>query len=127
VEDVTEWLRQLDPDLQPGRFVFVSVPAIPAGVQPVASIVESEGVSMVIPADTAESLGLSYDFVAAMITLRVNSSLDGLGLTAAVSTALAGADIACNVIAGYHHDHLFVPYERALEALDVLRTLSARS
>ena len=47
-----------------------------------------------------------------------------MGLTAAVSTALAGAAISCNVLAGFHHDHLFVPADRADEALDVLLALT---
>ena len=118
----TEW-RQVDPVLQPGRFVFVSVPEVPGGAEPVATIVEPEGVSLVLHADAAAAIGLSPHFVAAMITLQVHSSLDGIGLTAAVSAALSAAGIACNVIAGYHHDHLFVPYERAHEAVELLRAL----
>ena len=45
--------------------------------------------------------------------LQVHSALDGVGLTAAVAGALAAAGIACNVIAAFHHDHLFVPAARA--------------
>jgi hypothetical protein len=41
-----------------------------------------------------------------------------------VSGALAGAGIACNVVAGYHHDHLFVPWERREEALAILQRLA---
>jgi hypothetical protein len=117
-------LRGLDPDLVPGRFVFVSVPEVPLGVDPVAMVVEPEGRSLVLPAEAADSLGLRYDFEAAMITLRVHSALDAVGLTAAVSSALATAGIACNVIAGYHHDHLFVPYHRAREAVTILGGLA---
>ena len=115
--------RGLDPDLAPGRFVFVSLPEVPPGADPVAMVVEPEGTSLVLPADVADSLGLHCDFVAAMITLRVHSALDAVGLTAAVSSALATAGIACNVVAGYHHDHLFVPHDRAQEAVAILRGL----
>ena len=127
VAGATQWLRQLDPELRPGRFVFVSVPEVPAGVEPVASIVEPEGVSLVLDADAAEAIGLSYEFVAAMITLRVHSALGGVGLTSAVSAALDEADIACNVIAGCHHDYLFVPYERAEAGIEVLQKLQNRT
>jgi hypothetical protein len=54
----------------------------------------------------------------------VHSALDAVGLTAAVSTALADAGLSCNVIAGYHHDHLLVPADRVAEALAVLSDLS---
>lgn len=61
----------------------------------------------------------------ARITLQVHSDLEGVGLTAAVSTALSKAGIACNVIAAFHHDHLFVPWERREEALAVLEQVSS--
>ena len=60
----------------------------------------------------------------ACITLQVHSDLEGVGLTAAVANALANKDIACNVIAGFHHDHLFVPWDRREDALASLRALS---
>jgi hypothetical protein len=46
-------------------------------------------------------------------------------LTAAVAGALAERGIACNVVAGFHHDHLFVPWGRRDEALVLLQRLSA--
>ena len=61
----------------------------------------------------------------ALITLNVYSALDGVGLTAAVATALARAGIACNMVAALNHDHVFVPIERAQEALAVLLALQA--
>ena len=54
----------------------------------------------------------------------MHSALDAVGLTAAVSTALADADLSCNVIASYHHDHLLVPADRGAEAIAVLSDLS---
>jgi len=48
---------------------------------------------------------------------------DAIGVTAWFAQALAAAGIACNVIAGVHHDHLFVPIERAQAAVDVLCAL----
>ena len=43
-------------------------------------------------------------------------------MTLAVATR-AEAGIACNVIAGFHHDHLFVPAHRGNEALAILRAI----
>jgi uncharacterized protein len=61
------------------------------------------------------------------ITLTVNSSLDGVGLTAAVSQALAEQGIPCNVVAAAHHDHLFVPERRAEETVLILESLAKRA
>ena len=69
-------------------------------------------------------MNIPYETTCAWITLTVHSSLEGVGLTAAVSRALAEADISCNVVAAFHHDHLFVPLKDADRAMKVLRTLS---
>ena len=84
-----------------------------------ALVREAEGVTLVLRARESDP---APHF--ARITLQVHSDLEGVGLTAAVSTELAKAGIACNVIAAFHHDHLFVPWERREEALSVLQGLS---
>ena len=117
-------LRNLDPELRPGRFVFATVPQMPKGVEPVATIIEDEGITLVVGQDVADRIELEYAYVAEMITLRVHSGLDGVGLTAAVASALASAGISCNVVAGYFHDHLFVPAGRGKDAVAVLRRLA---
>ena len=63
------------------------------------------------------------EFVAAWLTVEVRSALDAVGLTARLATALASENIACNVLAGYHHDHLLVPFEMADRAVAVLEAL----
>jgi hypothetical protein len=115
------------PELREGRFVFVALPEVPVGLDPVAWVREDEGVTVVLRQHEADRRGLHYDFVAAMITLRVHSSLDAVGLTAAVSGPLADAGISCNVIAGYYHDHLFVPDEQGQTAMRLLNDLSTES
>lgn len=124
--DLAVLLADMTPELIDGRFVFVSVasPAMAQGLHPFASVAEAEGSSLVLAQQEAEDAGLVFDFVAAWITLQVHSSLHAVGLTAAVSTALAQSGISCNVIAGFHHDHLLVPEERAEESLRILRALS---
>ena len=87
-------------------------------------MVEPEGTSIVVTQDDADASGLAYQYVAAWITLRIHSALDAVGLTAAISTHLARNGISCNVVAGYHHDHLFVAIEDADRALESLRGLA---
>jgi hypothetical protein len=126
--DLTRLLRALRPVLNPGRFVFTTVAGpVPPGVQPVVTVTEPEGRTLVLPQHEADAAGLGYDYVAGWITLRVNSALDAVGLTAAVAGELARAGLSCNVIAGYHHDHLFVPHDRSAEAVTVLEALARRA
>ncbi|MFJ7128651.1 ACT domain-containing protein [Streptomyces sp. NPDC098101] len=126
--DLTRLLAGLRPELDPGRYVFTTVdgPA-PAGLAPVVTVAETEGLTLVVRQEEADATSLAYDYVAGRITLRVHSALDAVGLTAAVAGELAGAGMSCNVVAGFHHDHLFVEHARAEEALVVLNRLAERS
>jgi uncharacterized protein len=93
---------------------------------PVVTAAGDEGLTLVVPQDDADAAGLAYDDFAGWITLRVNSAPEAVGLTAAVAWALADARLSCNVVAGCHHDHLFVPYDRAAQAVAVLEDLARR-
>lgn len=127
--DLARLLQNMTPQLNPGQYVFCCVTAEHdcSALQPVASLREAEGLSLILARDAADAHGLSYDYVAAWITLQVHSSLAAVGLTASFSAALVQAGISCNVVAGFHHDHIFVPVERAEQALSTLRALSAAS
>lgn len=123
--DLPTLLAGLEPIVRATPVVYAVAPHRPDGVQPIATVREPEGLTLVLDRPDADRAGLAYDYVAAMVTLGVPSSLAAVGLTAAVSRALAEAGISCNVLAGAHHDHLLVPWERRVEAVDVLRGLSA--
>lgn len=116
-------LATLQPRLNPGEWAFVSAPADAAATQAVAAVREPEGLTLVMPDAAAHATGWPVRWRATWITLDVASPLDGPGLTAAVTTVLAEAGIACNVFAGVHHDHLFVPVGQGPAALALLRTL----
>ena len=120
-------LASMEPERQPGTFVFVTVPDAPPGCRPVATVREAEGLTLVLAKHDADAHGLSYDFEAAMISLTIHSALDAVGLTAAIAAALAAERISANVIAGYFHDHLFVPADRADDAMAALTRLAARA
>jgi hypothetical protein len=124
--DLSALLATLEPEAVEGAFVFVTLDTLDATLPTHATVEESEGITCVVKQSIADQRGLPYDFVAAWITLRVHSALDAVGLTAAVSTALAEAGISCNVLAGHYHDHLLVPHDQQDKALDVLRALTTR-
>jgi len=86
---------------------------------------EDEGLTLIVGQAAADQAGLPYEIPTAWITLTVHSSLAGVGLTAAISAALADAGISCNIVAAAFHDHLFVPVELGPTALEVLHQLSA--
>ncbi len=113
----------MTPVLVPGRFVFASVPDTALLSDAVAMMREAEGVSLILPVDVARREGLAVAPVMVCITLNVYSSLEGVGLTAAVAGVLADLGIACNMVAGCHHDHAFVPADRADEAMAALLAL----
>lgn len=123
--DLRQLLRGLRPRRNPGAYAFVTVPAghDVTALQPLATFHEAEGTTLVIELARAQSTGLAIHLRAAWFTLAVHSGLDDIGLTAAVAGALAGAGIACNVMAAVRHDHLFVPVEQADAALAVLIAL----
>jgi uncharacterized protein len=127
IADLSQLLSSMEPKLNPGIFVFTLVRDA-ADLKPdliVASIREAEGLSVILPESEAVSRNLPILFRAAWITLTVTSDLQAVGLTAAFSSALSRAGISCNVVAGAYHDHVFVPIDRAEQALNELRALQA--
>lgn len=127
--DLASMLRTLTVERRPGLFVYVSLerPSTELVTSAAAVVEEAEGVTLVLPADVAKDAGLTPVFEAAWLTLEVHSSLEAVGLTAAVSSALAEAGIPCNFIAGTYHDHLLVPVARATDATNCLRQMAPRA
>jgi hypothetical protein len=123
LRDLDELLRGLAPTIRPGQFVMVSTNSL-SSLPALATVVEDEGTSLVIERHTADAFRLDYSEVFGWITLTVHSSLAAVGLTAAVAGALAVDGIPCNVLAGFHHDHLLVPTDRVDDALSALAALS---
>ena len=110
-------LRHLTVTVRPGRFTVVQADgtvALGDGVE--AVLREQEGTTVVDTVEAAAREGWDVGFEAAWLTLDVHSALEAVGLTAAVATALAAEAIPCNVLAGYHHDHLLVPADRVDDA-----------
>ncbi len=119
-------LRTMTPVLQDGQFVFctltISSLVLDEGV--VMLFREAEGITVICRKAYADEQGYAYEGTYAWIALQVHSSLAAVGLTAAFSAALGQHEISCNVVAGFYHDHIFVPTEKGEEAVAVLKKLT---
>ena len=118
--DLNRLLQTLEPVLDPRRFSFVTDPEVTmaeaALVSPIGMFQEAEGLTIIREGGDGPFF--------AMISLSVHSSLEAVGLTAALARALGDAGISANVVAAYFHDHVFVPEAEGERALQVLRDLA---
>ena len=119
-------LQSLSPTLQEESFVFTYTKKSFnwSKIRPWGMFQEQEGTTLILEQHVADVYHFSYEGIFSCITLQIHSSLDAVGLTAAVSQALAQQNIPANMVAAYHHDHIFVPQEKAMDALNILKALS---
>ena len=128
IVDLERLLAEMSPELRPGHFVFASMPGAAYGehaeLAPIGVFQESEGLTFIISQEAAEANNVPFEGIFRMITLNVHSSLEAVGLTAASAARLAEHGISANVMAGYYHDHIFVPAQDANKALTALKGLT---
>ena len=127
--DLGALLRNMTAELVPGVFVFVTLPdrAVPPSLTPRMIFQEAEGTTLIVLQSEAEAARLEYEFPCRMITLNVHSALEAVGFLAVIATALAGEGMGVNPVAGFYHDHLFVPQDRADDALRILARMAAEA
>ena len=117
----------LRPMLAEEEHGFATIPigsGWPSGLVPVATFAEAEGASVIALAELLKGIGIEHEAGWAKITIGADSRLDDVGLSAAIAAALADKGISANIVAAYHHDHVFVPWDRRDEAMSVLNALS---
>jgi len=123
-------LGSMSPELAPGAFVFATLPSdtpCPAGLDPVMVFREREGDTLILAEEEARAARLSFAFRSRMITLNIHSSLDAVGFLAGITARLAAAGMGVNPVSAFYHDHLFVPADRAAEAIEILQALAAEN
>ncbi|MPW36082.1 ACT domain-containing protein [Vibrio sp. B1Z05] len=123
ITELTQLLESMQPELQNDEFVFCTVQGELkdfVALNPIATFIESEGLTLVVEKQAAAKAQLAFDGSFKKITLTVHSSLEAVGLTAAVATKLAEKGISANVIAAFYHDHIFVQSAKAEQALAAL-------
>lgn len=122
--DLEKLLAFLQPKLLDEEFVFCSSRKLSLGeilaLEPISTYREDEGMSLILTKTAAMGAGFDTDPVFKCITLTVHSSLDSVGLTAAVANRLSSHSISANVVAAFYHDHVFVPLSKASQALELL-------
>jgi hypothetical protein len=124
--DLSKLIRDMKPELNAGEYVYCLAASKDEAValDPLSYFLEKEGITVILPRDKADALKIPYSTVCAWITLTVHSSLEAVGLTAEVAKSLTEANISCNVVAAFYHDHIFVPVKDAKRALHVLEELA---
>lgn len=127
IKDLNILLSNIEPILDERDFVFCSFPSLDweqiSELAPIGIFHEKEGITLILDREDAVNRDIGYQSVYKLITLNVHSSLDAVGLTAAFSTKLAEKNISANVVAAYYHDHIFVPREKAGQALSAILEL----
>jgi len=119
--DLGKLIGSMQPVLSEPEYVFASLDKDSSvsveQLEPLGTFYEKEGLTIIVLKTNADSLGITYQGIFQCITLNVHSSLEAVGLTAAVSSALANDRFSANVVAAYYHDHIFVPKVKANQAL----------
>ncbi|MCW3171553.1 ACT domain-containing protein [Shewanella subflava] len=124
ITDLNTLLQSMQPQLLETEWVFCSVKGRLGdylALNPIATFMEPEGLTLVLEKLEAIKAGLVFEQTFCQITLSVHSSLEAVGLTAAVAAKLTAKGISANVIAAYYHDHIFVPSAKASAALVALQ------
>ncbi len=121
-------IQNMQPELNPGQYVYCLADSKEQvnSLDPLFYFFEKEGMTMILPKEKADAMHIPYSTTCAWITLTVHSSLEAVGLTAAVSKALTEANISCNVVAAFYHDHIFVPIKDTARAMDTLQKLTLK-
>jgi uncharacterized protein len=124
--DLTRLLQSMQPQLQPGDYVFCTVEPTYSNpeLQPLGWFREAEGLTLILPRSQADAAGLSYEARFGMITLAVHSSLEAVGFLAAITQRLAEQGISVNPVSAYYHDHLFVSVARIEQAMAILQAMT---
>lgn len=123
-------LASMTPELLAGTYVFTTLEPDrqqPEGIEPVMMFREREGTTLIVDEARATAAGLTASFRCRMITLNIHSSLEAVGFLAAITARLASAGMGVNPVSAFYHDHLFVPADRAEEAMVLLHQLARDS
>lgn len=114
----------LSPEKATSSFVFItSKDPLPKEINPKMTFKEKEGHTYIIKKKEAQDYNFAFQQTWSLISLAYESDLEMTGLTAAISSALGGAKIPCNIVAAFYHDHIFVPEHLSEIAMSILQEI----
>ena len=124
--DLDKLLGSMNAVLQDGIFVFATLndQAIIQKANAVMVFTEPEGTTLILHKEEAGRLNIAHEFPCRMITLNVHSALEAVGFIARIATMLAELGMGVNPVSGFYHDHLFVPQDRAEDAMAALKQMA---
>lgn len=122
--DLGKLIAGMSPVLAPDVYVFTTSEN-PVDIPAIVRVEEVEGVTQIVTRSSAEAAGVAYEFPCRMITLNVHSALEAVGFIAKIATRLAAEGMGVNPVAGFYHDHIFVPEDRAEDAMRILTELAS--
>jgi uncharacterized protein len=86
---------------------------------------ENEGLTIFATKDYFDKHKMSFEGPLAKLTIDVHTSLELVGLTAALTAKLTEHGISANVVAAYYHDHIFVQYDQRQKATEAIQSLKS--
>ena len=118
-------LATMKPILDQETYVFITttqpIDQALLSLQPQMVFREAEGLTIITSKTIAETHGFNdHVFPSKKLSLAVHSSLEAVGLLAAITSRFAESGISTNVVSGYFHDHIFVPLGREEDSMRVL-------
>ena len=119
--DLTALLAGLSAVRRAGVWRFETGPAHPGG-SAVLAFQEREGWTSILPATATTRPDNRWIW----LEMSVQSDLNAVGFLAAIAKALAGAGVPCNAVAGFYHDHIFVPENKADTAIKAIDALAGK-
>lgn len=127
--DLDVLLSSMSAKMAEGVYVFATLPdrSVPQGLNPRMVFQEDEGTTLILLQSEADAFGIAYEFPCRMITLNIHSALEAVGFIARIATELAKHGMGVNPVAGFFHDHLFIPLGREEDALKVISNLAKAS
>jgi hypothetical protein len=85
---------------------------------------ESNYSTSIIEKSKAIKFKVDYTFESRCIKLLSKTKLTDVGISSKITSILTSNNIACNIISGYENDYFFVPLNDALNAFQILNSLS---
>ncbi|MBN2478248.1 ACT domain-containing protein [Candidatus Micrarchaeota archaeon] len=129
IKNLDKLLKEMKPELMDKEYVFCTISPEQINkmqLDPILTFKEKEGITVILERKTAEANSLPYSGVWKLITLTVHSDLSAVGFLARITGKLAKEGISVNAVSAYYHDHLFVPVEKADDAIRVLKEIAEK-